>query len=227
MADNRKIEVRNYIGYGFVGQSIMRDSTLSVTAKALFAYLASFAGTSNKAWPSVSLIMQELGIGRDTFYKYLRELREKGYVEVEKGRSGGKWLSNIYTLIQSPCAEKPYMVKPYTVNQDTKSNNTIKSNNTNSIYAQSFDVFYKEYPRKQGKQNARKAWLKLKPDDKLVKTIMDALADHKKQPDWLKDKGQFIPYPATWLNGKRWEDDLEEVVTSQAVAEELKAWGEA
>ena len=36
-----------------------------------------------------------------------------------------------------------------------------------------------------------------------------ALAEQKKSKDWTKDGGQYIPYPATWLNGKRWQDELE------------------
>lgn len=222
MREDVKNEVRQYTGYGLVRQTVMRDSTLSIPAKALFAYLASFAGASSKAWPSVSLIMKELNMSKDTFYKYIKELRDRGYIEVEKKRKNGKWLSNIYTLVEPPCPKIPDTVKPDTVNQDTNINSPIKSNKDN-IYAQSFDRFYQAYPRKQGKQAAQKAWLKLKPDDTLVETIMDALADHKQQPDWLKDGGQFIPYPATWLNGRRWEDDL--VKVSQAVTDELRAWG--
>ncbi|RNF93802.1 hypothetical protein EFK07_03350 [Pseudomonas putida] len=35
-----------------------------------------------------------------------------------------------------------------------------------------------------------------------------ALAAWSKSHDWTKDSGQFIPHAATWLNGKRWEDEL-------------------
>jgi len=34
-----------------------------------------------------------------------------------------------------------------------------------------------------------------------------ALAWQARQPGWLKDDGQYIPLPATWLNGARWEDE--------------------
>jgi hypothetical protein len=33
----------------------------------------------------------------------------------------------------------------------------------------------------------------------------------KTQDDWIKDGGKFIPYPATWLNAKRWEDEETEL----------------
>jgi hypothetical protein len=37
---------------------------------------------------------------------------------------------------------------------------------------------------------------------------LDAVAEHKRSAQWSKDNGQYIPHAATWLNGKRWEDNL-------------------
>ena len=70
-----------------------------------------------------------------------------------------------------------------------------------------FDAFWAAYPRKTAKGDARKAWQKLNPSDALVAAILSALDWQKNQPQWLKDDGQFIPYPATWLRGERWEDE--------------------
>lgn len=50
--------------------------------------------------------------------------------------------------------------------------------------------------------------MKLNLTDELQQTILAALEKHKKSEDWKKDAGKFIPYPATWLNGRRWEDEL-------------------
>lgn len=72
-----------------------------------------------------------------------------------------------------------------------------------------FDVFWKAYPRKQGKQAALKAWRKLEPGPDLQASILDALEAHKASSQWQKDDGQYIPYPATWLNGGRWEDEID------------------
>ena len=41
--------------------------------------------------------------------------------------------------------------------------------------------------------------------------MLKAIEAQKRTPDWFKQEGQFIPYPATWLNGKRWEDCISEV----------------
>ena len=64
-----------------------------------------------------------------------------------------------------------------------------------------FDVFWECYPSKTAKQAAVKAWQKLKPNESLFNLIMDALK--KQKPNF---KVGFIPHPATWLNGRRWED---------------------
>lgn len=70
-----------------------------------------------------------------------------------------------------------------------------------------FDEFWAVYPKKKAKEDARKAWAKLKPNEDLGKAIIKAVEDAKKTDDWKKEKGKFIPYPATYLNGKRWEDE--------------------
>lgn len=70
-----------------------------------------------------------------------------------------------------------------------------------------FDSFWRLYPKKKAKEDARKAWNKLKPDGELYTAIMRSLSLQKKSPEWIKDNGQYAPYPATWLRGRRWEDE--------------------
>lgn len=78
-------------------------------------------------------------------------------------------------------------------------------------FSESFDDFWKAYPKKVSKTSALKAWNKLKPDDNLVREILTALENQKQSSQWQKDDGQFIPYPASWLNGRRWEDEQQAV----------------
>ena len=70
-----------------------------------------------------------------------------------------------------------------------------------------FDRFWGAYPRHQGKEAARKAWAKIRPDDALLAEMLAALERQRASDQWRRDGGQFIPYPATWLNGRRWEDE--------------------
>ena len=72
--------------------------------------------------------------------------------------------------------------------------------------AEDFAKFWKAYPRKKDKANAEKAFKKVKVS---VDVLIDAIEKQKQTPDWNKENGKYIPYPATWLNGRRWEDEIE------------------
>ena len=75
------------------------------------------------------------------------------------------------------------------------------------ICSKVFDIFWKAYPRRISKGKAEKVFVKLNPDEKLLHTILTAIEQAKKSQDWLEDNGKYIPYPATWLNAKGWEDE--------------------
>ena len=82
-----------------------------------------------------------------------------------------------------------------------------------------FSEFWQMYPRKTAKKKALQAWDKLKLTEELFTTIMSKLELFIKSEQWTKDNGQFIPYPATWLNGSRWEDELPKDKSSSQKAE--------
>lgn len=70
-----------------------------------------------------------------------------------------------------------------------------------------FEDFWILYPKKQAKAAAEKAYLKIKPDMALFEKMKKALEAQKASFDWQKESGRYIPLPATWLNGRRWEDE--------------------
>ena len=98
------------------------------------------------------------------------------------------------------------------ISTKTKTNtitNTITKTITNNAHTRNgFDSFWSAYPKKKAKGDAEKAFNKIKPDAELLKTMLDAIDAQSRSPDWTKDGGQFIPFPATWLNQKRWEDEI-------------------
>lgn len=71
-----------------------------------------------------------------------------------------------------------------------------------------FERFYTLYPRKQKRPAAERAWKKLSLSNEQQELLIRALAEHCKQADWIKEGGQYIPLPASWLNDRRWEDEL-------------------
>ena len=76
-------------------------------------------------------------------------------------------------------------------------------------YEAKFEEFYNKYPKKVKKQEVKKWFLKNKPSNELFSSMMNSLEQFRASKDWQKDGGQFIPYPSTWLNQKRWEDETE------------------
>lgn len=69
-----------------------------------------------------------------------------------------------------------------------------------------FDRFWVAYPRKQDKPKAAKAFARLRVDEPLLTLMLAAIAQQAASEQWQREGGQFIPMPATWLNGRRWED---------------------
>lgn len=70
-----------------------------------------------------------------------------------------------------------------------------------------FERFWSEYPRKTAKDAAWKEWLKRSPSDDLAQRMIEAVRQQRASAQWLKDGGQFIPHPRTWLHQGRWQDE--------------------
>lgn len=76
-----------------------------------------------------------------------------------------------------------------------------------SIYSIPFLQFWEVYPNKTGKGKASEAFekiLKRPAIEILIKSIQEQNQSNK----WKKDGGQYIPNPVTWLNQRRWEDEV-------------------
>lgn len=86
-----------------------------------------------------------------------------------------------------------------------------------------FARFWEAYPRKVGKDAARKAFAKRRPDDALLARMLAAIASQAAGEQWRRDGGQFIPHPSTWLNEGRWQD---EEVPAPGGPARLPAWAE-
>lgn len=90
------------MGYGIIPKKAMRDKRLTPEAKAIYAYLCSFAGSGNTAFPSVDLMCAEIGMSEDRFYRHRKLLVQCGYIAFKQIRGGrGKTGSNVYTILQS------------------------------------------------------------------------------------------------------------------------------
>lgn len=85
-----------------------------------------------------------------------------------------------------------------------------------------FDTFWACYPKKVGKEAAKKAFRKVTTP---LETLINALETQKRSKQWARDNGQYIPNPSTWLNQGRWEDELDaETVQAANESNAGKRW---
>jgi len=87
-------------GYGVIAKQVMQDRRLSIEAKAIYAYLCSYAGAGESAFPSVKKMCYDMQIDIKRFYKHRKQLEEHGYIEVQhrRWRETMKKANNIYQL---------------------------------------------------------------------------------------------------------------------------------
>jgi hypothetical protein len=95
--------------------------------------------------------------------------------------------------------------------QDNKDSTVYKTKavkrGKNKEYTQEFEMFWTAYPRKEGKGEAFKSFLKATDDcGATVQDLLDGIDKYKQTEQWQRDGGKYIPHPTTWLNQKRWED---------------------
>ena len=130
-------------GYGFVAKKVMRDKTLNILSKAVYAYICSYAGKGKDAFPSQNLICGDLGIGKSTLLKYIKELKDRGYITVIQHKEKGKFAQNLYTVNAIPCIVSSDTTRTDTnpttrgqvnTNNNQKNNNNIKDKKINNTH---------------------------------------------------------------------------------------------
>ncbi len=126
--------------------------------------------------------------------------------------------SDVFSDVAADCGELPQVAADCGLNPIQSESNTNPNPNPTS---DAFDAFWKAYPKKTGKGEARRAFGKVKIS---LDILLTAIETQKKSKQWQKDGGQYIPNPATWLNQGRWEDELssEANPTAQNMSED--AW---
>lgn len=79
-----------------------------------------------------------------------------------------------------------------------------------------FQEFWNEYPRKIGRAKVEKIWQKIMRDtlnsgeaNNLAHKIIESVKSQKKTNQLGNPDQNFVPHPSTWLNQKRWQDEIE------------------
>lgn len=228
---NRIIRKKNE-NFTIISNVVLRDNRISLKAKGVIALVMSLPPSWDFSIRGLISIVKE---GRDSIYTAINELKKFGYCEVVACRdSKGKLLGNDYVFYEEPIAveaqcdlpntdfpdmDKPHTEKPHTDNPDTENPPQIKIEDNKEekkekivpfmedlfgeVVIPTFDDFYKDYPLKKSKKDAIRAWNKLSDKDKIA--AAEKVSEYKTDCDKCE---RPYRYPATYLNGRTWEDDF-------------------
>jgi hypothetical protein len=89
-----------------------------------------------------------------------------------------------------------------------KNNPPAKPARPRAVQSIGFARFWDAYPKKVGKAEAERAWGRLGVDEQMLSAIMAAVAEQSRQPSWRDTTRKYVPNASTWLNGRRWEDQI-------------------
>ena len=179
-------------------------------ALAIWVYLITLPAN----WiPRREHLRERFDLGRDRYSAAMKELRDLGLVWDAVIRDGqGKIIEKVMTVQalfdfqrDSLCAGKPTSRVNQQVGETDhlKNKRLLKEKENNNIRSNQFDDWYQTYPKKQGKKQAKKAFMNLSSQ-----ALITCLADNLKAR-YKNTERQFIPLPATYLNGERWDDELD------------------
>lgn len=212
----------------------LRDDNLSLKARGLLVTMLSLPENWQFSENGLCSIFKK--DGQASIRSGLKELEEFGYLVRTRTRDNlGRVSSVDWTIYDYPHLENPsldsqpqlntkelrteYNITPSNppMGEDGQPQTAAKSKPPKRKKAspkedydlEGFNAFYAAYPRHEGKEAALKAWNKLAPDVVLQEQMGKALEVQKQSQQWRKDGGQYIPMPSTWLNGRRWEDEVQ------------------
>lgn len=217
--------------FAYLPAAVRYDKRLKAAEKIFYAEITALADKTSYCYASNAYFMRVYGVSERTVQEWIKSLTKCGYITVEiLAKSGDsrceRRISPIFgldTLKTTPaencttpaeiCGGTP---ADFCVSPPQKSAGRIiqDNNNTsnNTTRARGFDRFWAAYPRKVGKGAAEKSFERIRPDAALVSRMLAAIAAQKNSDNWQRG---YIPNPATWLNQRRWEDEIGMVVCTE------------
>jgi DNA-binding MarR family transcriptional regulator len=200
--------------------AILKLRDLNLREKLLLALVVSFNSKGLRAGNEELSVLLDVWPSRVS--RLLKSLEEKGYVRIENPQSRYR----VVHLLQSAQVEDVLLAIKRnsrsgalaTLSTPTValSSNTIEELKRTTAHKAkpvcedgAFDRFWAAYPKKQKKLEAQKIWGKLKPDVELAGQIIKDVQRRKDTFDWTKENRKYCPLPSSYLNGRRWEDEIE------------------
>ena len=197
--------------YSILTADVRYDERLSFFARVLYSDITAMCNVKGYCSAGNEHFADKFKQSKRTVSGTIARLAELGYLRVEGIRDAGKTVVERRIWVQANAQEAMEKVTdPIEENfQDIKENNTRDNNNplTPTGESELFDEFWAAYPKHVAKKPARRAWDKLHADRDLLDALLTALEWQTRTEAWQRDGGRYVPNPATWLNGRRWEDE--------------------
>lgn len=223
--------------------AVRYDEELPPNAKLLYAEISSLTDRRGYCYASNEYFTRVFSLSERTIQNLLNALKRGGYIRISDGSGGSgrrKIFAGLNPLLDNPaenCGVTPQKFAPNPAENCTQTSieNKKETNPPKAPQGAGADIwdkaawdrFWAIYPRKVDKAKAIRAWNKLKADRKLMQIMSAALKAQRASEEWRRDNGRAIPYPSTWLNNRRWEDELEDftpAAPARAPAEEAIEW---
>ena len=217
-------ESNNRSYYAIIPANVRYDKDLPPNAKLLYGEITALCNEKGYCWATNNYFASLYSVGKRSITGWISTLEKKGFINLEFIReNGNKAYSRRLIRIQGGIEKNHTPGKNllggiekicYTpIEKICQENNTPFNNTSDNTPLPpkgegdaSFDKFWAAYPKKVSKPQAMRSWKKIKPNAEALGTIMAAIEVAKESADWKKEGGKYIPYPATWLNNRRWED---------------------
>lgn len=175
---------------------------LTPTKKLILLLLGSYADENGQCYPSHRHIANKIGL-KDTkgIGATIREFEKLGYLRIEhRKKEDGGYTSNRYTLLLPKGATTPRGAKR--VREGVQNTQNTKEDTKTNYITEAFEKFWELYPRKVAKKKAFQIFKNI-PKKHIIKIISSVELLSKNVGDI-----NYTPYPATWLNQERWNDEV-------------------
>jgi hypothetical protein len=217
----------------------VKDGRMSLADVAVHLYIAEQADTRTGVWNgSAGALAGELCISDRMARRFLERLTRRDYIRrfpvpgkhvcypilvhkfhVTNGEHKGEQLDAISSLSPMDLRYQPIengelegeQKGEHVSSQKILETREVRKTHTPSVSelptAEGFEQFHAAYPRHVAKADAEKAWRQVvKPEE--VPAIL-ARIEINKLGEWKGMEKRFIPHPASWLRGRRWNDEIE------------------
>lgn len=219
------IRVNKNKNYTTMSNYHFKDKRISLKAKGLLSQMLSLPENWDYSLQGLVAINKE---NLSAVKSALGELREFGYVEITKQmpnetKSGRiEYVYDIYEYpkqegekqgaenlqVENLSVEVQSIEKPLQLNTNNKTTYNKKTNNKiNNIYNDEFEQIWKEYPRKQGKSVALKAYIKARKNGVDKDTILTGIKNYVNAINQNKTERKYIKQGSTWFNQECWNDE--------------------